>query len=163
MNFFDIAILLVLAAFLIKGLVRGVVQEFFSFFGLVAGTILAFRFSPPLTDLLQKTLHLPGGVSAPVAFFALFITTILLFSLFGFLLSRFVKLLFLGGLNRVAGGLFGLAQGILLLAILLFAADSRPLPARIASTYRDSQLAPPFVVLGTAAVQGSRHLLEDWR
>jgi membrane protein required for colicin V production len=163
MNFLDIAILLLLVVFLIKGLVRGLVQEFFSLFGLIAGTVLAFRFSPPLTELLHETLHLPVGVSAAAAFLALFITTILLFSLVGSLLSRFVKLLFLGGFNRVAGGFFGLAQGVLLLAILLFVAASRPLPAVIDSIYQDSQLAPPFIVLGTAAVQGSHHLLADWR
>jgi membrane protein required for colicin V production len=163
MNYLDIAILLLLLLFLVKGLVRGLVKEFFSLFGLIAGTALAFRFCQPLAETMRESLHLPAGASTTVAFLALFLTTVLFFSLLGYLLSRFVKLLFLGGLNRVAGGFFGLAQGTLLLAILLFAAAAaRPLPARFDKVYRGSQLAPPFVGLGTAAVERSRHLLTNW-
>ena len=163
MNYLDAAILLLLSLFLLKGLVRGLVKEFFSLFGLLVGTALAFRFFQPLAEIMRETLHLPVGVSAAIAFLALFVTTILLFSLVGYLISRFAKLLFLGGLNRVAGGFFGLAQGVLLLAILLFTIAGQRLPTRVKQVYTDSQLAPPFVELGSAAVEGSRNLLANWR
>ncbi len=163
MNFFDIAILVLLAAFLVKGLVRGLVKEFFSLLGLVAGAALAFRFHAPLAQVLTETLRLPARFCVVAAFLVLFLTTILLFAVVSYLLSRFIKLPFLGGLNRVTGGFFGLGQGTLLLAVILFVVSLGNLPAGIEKTYRDSQLAPPFVRLGQAAFRGSRLLLANWR
>ncbi len=163
MNFLDIAILVILAAFLLKGLLRGVLKESCSLLGIILGTLLAFRFHAPLADLLRETFNLPAGLCVAAAFGLVFFATILLFSVMGYLLSRFVQLVFLSGMNRVLGAFFGLAQGVLLLAVLLFAASSRPLPAGVADVYRRSQLAPPFVGLGAAAVQGSRELLGTWR
>ncbi|MFA5515512.1 MAG: CvpA family protein [Desulfuromonadales bacterium] len=163
MNFLDIAILVVLVAFVVKGLLRGLLKECCSLLGLVIGAALAFRFHAPLAELMSEAFHLPAGFCVATAFVVLFLATVLFFSLISFLLTRFVKLVFLSGMNRLVGGFFGLAQGILLLAILLFAASARPLPTGVAGIYRHSQLAPPFVGLGEAAVQGSRILLANWR
>ena len=163
MNFLDIAILVLLTAFLIKGLVRGLLKEFCSLLGLVAGAVLAFRFHAPLAALMTETLGLPPRLCVVAAFLALFLATIGVFALIGYLLSRFLTLLFLGGLNRVAGGFFGLAQGTLLLAVMLFAASRGSLPESMGKVYKGSRLAPPFVQLGQATFQGSRHLLASWR
>ncbi|MBE0596276.1 MAG: CvpA family protein [Desulfuromonadales bacterium] len=163
MNFFDLAILILLAAFLIKGLWRGLLRELCSLAGLVCGAVLAFRFHPPLAEWLAQTLGLPLRFWTVAVFLLLFLVTVVFFALLGHLLSRFIKLIFLGGLNRVAGGVFGLAQGVVLLALVLFAVARTPLPASMESPWRDSQLSPPFVQLGEAAFQESRHWLADWR
>jgi membrane protein required for colicin V production len=78
----------------------------------------------------------------------------------GFLLSRFVKLLFLGGFNRLIGGVFGLFQGTLLLAVVLFALSLRPMPWGIDQAIKDAYLVPPFIELGGAVLSGSRSVLK---
>ena len=158
MNGLDIAILVVLIGFAIKGLLRGLLKEVCSLAGLFVGTFLAFRYHGPLAERLMEQADLPVAVAIAITFTALFLCAMLFFLALGFLLSRFVKLLFLGGFNRVIGGFFGLAQGALLLAVVLFALSLRPLPW-IDHLTETSQLAPPFVELGDAILQGSRQVL----
>jgi membrane protein required for colicin V production len=83
-----------------------------------------------------------------IAFAALFLLTVLTFALLGFVLSRFVKLLFLGGFNRVAGALFGLIQGGVLLVLVLFGLSRSPLPGPAQDFLRQSRLSPPLVDMG---------------
>lgn len=161
MNGVDIAILVVMAVFLLKGALRGLLKEVCSLLGLAIGGFLAFRYQGPLGETLMKACDWPAQLCTVLAFLALFLSSIVFFGALGFLLSRFVKLVFLGGLNRVAGGFFGLAQGVLLLAIVLFALSLRQLPAGMTPVLRQSQLAPPLVILGESTMKGSRSLLRS--
>ena len=160
MNYLDIAILVILAGFTLKGLLRGLLKEVCSLVGLVAGSFLAFRYHNPLAQWLMDTLNLPSQLCVVAAFLLLFLVTVILFSALGFLLSRVVKLIFLGGFNRVAGGLFGLMQGVVLLAVVLFALSLGPLPGSVRDGLVASRLAPPFVDLGRTVFTGSNDLLQ---
>lgn len=161
MNLVDIAILVILAAFLVKGLVRGLLKELCSLIGLLGGAVLAYSFHGALADLLLQGVRIPSAVAVVAAFLAIFLTTIVLFAVLGHLLSRFVTLLFLGGLNRLAGGFFGLAEGAVLLSVLLFALSLRPLPEAVRPAFSGSELSPPFVNLGKATFHGSCRLLSS--
>jgi membrane protein required for colicin V production len=158
MNGVDIAILVILAAFVVKGLVRGLLKELCSLLGLFGGMYLALRFHPYLAEGLLKTFDLPAQLGVVIAFAAVFMLTVLLFALLGFLLSRFVKLLFLGGFNRVAGGLFGLMQGGVLVVLVLFGLMHSPLPKEVQGWLRKSQLAPPLVQMGETLFRQGRQM-----
>lgn len=158
MNVVDIAILVVLALFLIKGLVRGLLKEICSLFGLFGGLALALRFHPYLAEGLLKKFSLPPQLCVVIAFAALFLLTVLFFTLIGFVLSRFVKLLFLGGFNRVSGGLFGLIQGAVMLVLVLFGLSRSPLPDSAQDFLRQSRLAPPLVDMGETLFQHGKDL-----
>lgn len=148
MNVVDIAILVILVAFAIKGLFRGLLKELCSLLGLLAGGFLSFSFYSPLAEGMTQTLRLPSQIAVVGAFLLLFLTTVVSFAVLGYVLSRFVKLLFLGGLNRVAGGLFGLVQGVLLLTVLLFSLSLAPLPKTVKPVFKASLLTPPLCPLG---------------
>jgi membrane protein required for colicin V production len=158
MNVVDIAILAVLALFLIKGLVRGLLKELCSLFGLFGGLAVALRFHPYLAEGLLKTFSLPPQLCVVIAFAALFLLTVLIFAVLGFILSRFVQLLFLGGFNRVAGGLFGLIQGGVLLVLVLFGLSRSPLPSPAQEMLLKSRLAPPLVEMGEALFEHGKDL-----
>lgn len=161
MNAVDIAILVILGAFLVKGLVRGLLKEVCSLLGLVLGAVLAFAFHQPLAAHMAGSFHLPENLCTVVAFVGLFLASLIFFGLLGYLLSRFVKLIFLGGFNRVAGGLFGLVQGGVLTALVLFAFSVATLPDFMDRAMRSSQLAPPFVELGRDIFEGSARLYTE--
>ena len=160
MNGIDIAILVILCGFLLKGLLRGLLKEVCSLAGLFVGAFLAFRYHGPLADALLKQVDLPAEIAVAITFTVLFLATMIFFMVLGFLLSRIVKLLFLGGFNRLIGGFFGLSQGVLLLAVLLFALSLRPLPWDMDKVMKKAYLAPPFVDLGDAVLQGSQRVLK---
>jgi membrane protein required for colicin V production len=160
MNGIDIAILVVLCGFLLKGLLRGLFKEVCSLAGLFVGAFLAFRYHGPLADALLEQADIPAQIAVAICFTVLFLATMEFFMVLGFLLSRFVKLLFLGGFNRLIGGVFGLSQGVLLLAVVLFALSLRPLPWGMDSMMKGAYLAPPFVDLGDAVLKGSQNVLK---
>jgi membrane protein required for colicin V production len=160
MNGIDIAILVILCGFLLKGLLRGLFKEVCSLAGLFVGAFLAFRYHGPLADALLEQVDLPTQIAVAITFTVLFLATMIFFLVLGYLLSRFVKLLFLGGFNRLIGGVFGLSQGVLLLAVVLFALSLRPLPWWMDKMMKHAYLAPPFVALGEAVLEGSQRVLK---
>jgi len=160
MNMLDIAILLLLAGFLLKGLWRGLLRELCSLCGLFGGIFLAVRYHGPLAELLMEQVAWPGQLCVVIAFAALLLLTVIFFGLLGFVLSRFIKLLFLGGFNRVAGALFGLVQGGLLLTLVLYGLSLSTLPSPLHGWFEQSQLAPPLVRFGDALLHQGRQVFE---
>jgi membrane protein required for colicin V production len=158
MNFVDILILILLGVFLLKGLLRGLMKELCSLVGLIVGSLLAFRFHGPLAEMMVSAFSLPASVCVVLAFLVIFLTILLVFGLIGMLLSRYVKLLYVGGLNRVTGGIFGLVQGVLVMAVVMFGLSVSPLPDWGKLALEDSALTPPFVQLGEKVFKGSWQL-----
>ena len=157
LNFLDIAIIVVWIIFLIRGIWRGLLREICSLAGLILGAVLAHNFSASLGKILMETFGVPQVVSSISAFLAIFLVTVMLFGLVGSLLSKFVKMLFLGEVNRLAGGLFGVGEGIVLVAIALFFVTSiAGTPRFLQPMLEKSELAPPLIELGKKAVDFSR-------
>ncbi len=159
MGLIDIGILAILVFFLLKGIFRGLLKEVCSLLGLVLGGAFAFTFHLPLAQLLQNSFDLPSRLCVWGAFLAIFLAVVILFAVIGFVLNRFVKIVFLGGFNRLAGALFGLVQGVVILSIILLALHSGVSPQTVRRQVDNSQLAPPFVTLGTAIFSGSKGLV----
>jgi len=159
MNALDIGILVILALFVAKGALRGLIKEICSLLGLVAAAALAFRLYIPVAKQLEAVTPLPEQLCVLVAVVLLFVLTMVVFSVIGIVLSRFIKLLFLGGLNRVIGALFSLLQGTLVLALVLYGLSQASLPSGVQPLFKHSQLCPPFVQLGHAMVKHGGELL----
>lgn len=155
----DICILVVLGLFLLKGVLRGLLKEVCSLLGLVLGGMFAFTFHLPLAQLLQDSFDLPAQLCVWGAFLGVFLLVVFIFAVIGFVLNRFVKIVFLGGVNRVAGALFGAVQGVVILSILALALNSSVSPEVVRKKISASQLAPPFITLGEAIFRGSKELV----
>jgi len=155
----DIAILGFLCFFLLKGIFRGLLREVCSLLGLVLGGVFAFTFHLPLAQFLQDSFNFPAQLCIWGSFLAIFFLLIILFAVIGFVLHRFVKLIFLGGFNRLAGAIFGIVQGVVILSMLVLALNSSVAPKAVRGTLKNSQLAPPFVALGESIFTGSRSLI----
>jgi membrane protein required for colicin V production len=153
----DIGILVILAFFLLKGIWRGLLKEVCSLLGLVLGGFFAFTFYQPAAQWLQDSYDLPARLCVWGSFLGIFLLLIIVFGVVGFVLNRFVKLVFLGGFNRLAGAVFGLVQGVAVLSILLMVMSSDIAPAKSRSWVDKSQLAPPFVVLGHSVFDAGRN------
>jgi membrane protein required for colicin V production len=155
-NAVDITILAVLALLLFKGLWLGLIQELCGLAGLGVGTVVAARYHAALAESLPDWARMAPPVSIALCFAALFLAGVVCFTLLGVVLSRFFKMIFLGGLNRVLGGLFGLAQGVLLLALVMYGLSTT---AWLTEARQKSRLAPPFAALGEQVMSGGRQLL----
>ena len=159
MGLVDIAILVILGCFILKGVLRGLLKEVCSLLGLVLGGVFAFTFHLSLAQALQDSVKLPPQLCVWGSFLAIFLLVVILFAVIGFVLNRFIKLIFLGGFNRLAGAVFGIIQGIVLLAMILLALNSSAAPGFAKEWLRGSQLAPPFIVLGESIFAASSGLI----
>ena len=123
MNWLDFVIIGALAWFALTGLSAGILRELVTLLGVVLGVILAGLLYKQLADDLlifpinQRTAHI-------AAFLAIFGAMFLAGQIVAVLLKRTAQLLLLGPIDALAGLLFGLLKGFVVVeaALILFAA-----------------------------------------
>jgi membrane protein required for colicin V production len=127
MNWLDGAVLGVLGVSIAWGLWRGLVREILSLLGWVIAFLAAALFAGPLAEHLPQSIPTPE-LRAIAAFLGIFIASLIVTTLLGVLLSRLVKAVGLGGLDRSLGGLFGVARGVLVIVALTLLAGLTTAP-----------------------------------
>lgn len=158
MTAIDSIILVTLLLYLLKGLWRGALPELCSICGLVVGLFLASRFAPGLGNELARLGHIQGSIGTAILFTMLFLIGTFAFALLGFIVGHLPFLSKQVGASRVAGGFFGLGQGVVILALVLQAIMAHGWPTALESAVARGTLAPPFVRLGTAVYRGGEVL-----
>ncbi|WP_147105936.1 CvpA family protein [Tateyamaria sp. syn59] len=123
-----VAVVIILSALLAYG--RGFVREAMAIAGWIAAAILAFLFAPRVEPLVRE-IPVVGDFIADScelsiigAFALVFAVALIVVSLFTPLFSSLVQRSALGGLDQGLGFLFGVARGILLVAIAFFVYDT---------------------------------------
>ena len=108
---------------------RGLVRETLSIIGWGGAAIVAFIFAPQGKDLVFEIPFVNGlvGDSCEIAliisFALIFIVALVVISLFTPLIAGIVSKSSLGIIDRALGFIFGLARGVLLVVVALFAYD----------------------------------------
>jgi membrane protein required for colicin V production len=122
-----------------RGLVRVVVSLATWIIAFVAGLRYSDQVAPLLPDF---------GGSPParhLAAFALIVLAILIVgAIFGWMLSKLVRAVGLGFLDRALGAVFGVARGLLIAVILVLLAGLTDLPRRV--WWQNSMLSGPLSV-----------------
>lgn len=152
MNGLDLAILVLLALFLVKGLWKGLIRQLCSLAGIVLGCFLSWSFSAPLGPELARLTSWSPRISVVVVGTMLFFAGVLAFFILGFYLGKIAKQPVLAVLNRFSGALFGLIEGVVILAVLIYLLTLWPMLARI-EVVKTSALSPPFIHLGAVILQ----------
>jgi len=119
MNFFDIIFTIILIVVLILGLRNGVLKEFLSLLGAVAGYMAAEKYHVSLTNYVSPYINNPGYAKL-TTYLTLFITGLVL----GYLLSRLSNVLSSANkpvlLSRIVGVGFGVIKGLLIIFVILY-------------------------------------------
>ena len=126
------------------GLLRGLIREAFSLVLWVVAIWVGLTFSREFSSFLESMIDYPSARIA-AAFAALFFITLILGALISYLLSELVKKTGLTGSDRFAGMIFGIARGLVVVAIIIMLAGLTPLPED--SWWKESVLIPPFQAL----------------
>lgn len=120
MNLYDIIILIVALLGLIDGLRRGLIQTIGTIAGVVCGIFaakaLSYLVAPYISQLFESASL---KVVQVVSFIVLFVLTVILFHFVAVLLGKLVKMVMLGWLNRIAGGLFAVVLYLFVLSIVV--------------------------------------------
>jgi len=122
----DYAIVGIILLSALVSLFRGFIREALSLFIWVLAFFVAWAFFRPLAGHLQW-IELPSFRYA-FAFFALFVGTLVLGALVGFLIGQVLEKAGISGTDRLLGVIFGATRGALLVAVLVWLGGLTPLP-----------------------------------
>ena len=141
-DIFDLVIIVSLVFFTLRGVRAGLVGEVAGLASLVGGFWAARTFhglvSPHLTFIAAS------GWRTPVAYAVVFAGVMFGVGLVARLLKKLVAFSFATWADRLAGGVFGLAKGVLIWALLLIVAEKLFLNDAF---LRDSRVMPYFQAL----------------
>lgn len=147
MTWLDYAVLGVLLACILWGVLRGLVREVVSILGWIIAFLAANLFSAPLAQGLPEQIPTPE-LRLAVAFVAVFIASLAVTTLLGLILSKLVKAIGLESLDRVLGAAFGIAKAGLILVALAILLGLTSAPRQ--SFWRDSVSGPPLARIALA-------------
>ena len=139
----------------------GLLSRFFprNFFlaGLVAGFMLAVAYERPASGFISSYWQMPPLILKGIAFIAIFFSVYFLLSLFGWLLHRSEKLLFLKTLNRAGGIAVGVSKGMAVAALaVFFLSSSSWLPQATREKFVGAYLVSPLSRLGEGLIRLSK-------
>jgi membrane protein required for colicin V production len=119
------------------GLLRGVTREIVSLAGWVLGLVLAFFFA----EQVGATLPIePPEIGTMIGGLLILAGVLVLAALLGAVLRALLAAVRLSTLDRLLGGLFGLARALLVLGVAVLLAGGTPVPK--AGWWKESMLLP---------------------
>jgi len=141
MTVFDYVVLAIVALSILISVVRGLVREVLALAAWAVGFIVASLFAADVAALLAPQVP-DERVRLLLAFAGLFLAALLVMSLLALLVSRLMKGAGLGLEDRVLGGVFGLARGVLVVTVLVLGAGLTALPRQ--PEWRGAVLSGPL-------------------
>ena len=119
MNIFDFIILIILLYGLIKGFVKGFIIEVAGIIALILGVTGSFKFASILEVYLNSYVDWSPKTIQIASFIILFIIIIYAVSLLAKMITKTLKIIALGMINRIFGGIFGLLKWCVILSSLV--------------------------------------------
>lgn len=141
MTAFDYIVIAVVAGSVIVALLRGLIAEVLSLTSWLLALWCAKEFAPDVSRFLPVDLA-GEGLRLVAAFVLLFFVVWLATALLRVTLTGLMDSIGLGGVNRLLGGVFGLARGLVLVTALVLVGGMSDLPQ--APMWRNALLAPPL-------------------
>ena len=159
LNWADWTILGILAVSSLISIKRGFIKEALSLVTWLAAVIIAVSFRDQLGTLLENIIETPS-LRPTAASVMLFVGTLIVGGLTGYLVGELVKISGLSGTDRLLGMIFGLARGaIVVLVILMFL--PKIVPVDRDPWWQASRLIPPFLSFEDKARAGAGELYES--
>ncbi|NIM27822.1 MAG: CvpA family protein [Gammaproteobacteria bacterium] len=140
----DYAILAILVVSAAISVIRGFLREALSLLGWVLAFWLALTFADDVSALFKSTVSQPS-IRHALAFFTILIGTLVLTAIAMYFVRLLVDKTEITGTDRALGIVFGVARGIVIVAILVLCAGLTALPKD--SWWKESLLLPHFQVL----------------
>tara|TARA_Y100000385_G_scaffold271708_1_gene311869 strand:- start:1407 stop:1904 length:498 start_codon:yes stop_codon:yes gene_type:complete len=116
MNLIDLVIIAIISFGVIRGYSKGLIIELSSFFGVFISFFISGNIDSLLSQQIVKFINLNLNLVNTISFIIIFILSYSLIIFFAKGFTKLAKIVYLGLLNSLMGGLFG---GLKLLLILL--------------------------------------------
>jgi membrane protein required for colicin V production len=121
LNYLDIFIVSILVFGFFRGFIKGLIMELFSLLAIILGTYGALNFSDItldwfLVNFSNQIESIDENYLKIASFAFTFLIIIVLVSVVGKVLTRVIKMVFLGLINKISGGLFGSIKYLLVMS-----------------------------------------------
>lgn len=126
MSWVDISIFVIISLSVLVGVWRGFIREALSLLIWGLAFWVALEYTPKLADLFANIITAPSP-RLVIAFAMLFLVTLVLGGILGYLINKFVRKTSLSSLDRSVGMFFGLARGVIIIAVLVMLMNVTPL------------------------------------
>jgi membrane protein required for colicin V production len=148
MTLFDYGVLFIVGSSVLLSVMRGLVRELMALAGWVVAFVVANLFSDTVSLWLPESL---GSMSVRVlaAFVLLFFATLVIMSLLARLIRSLVHGAGMSVEDRILGGVFGLARGLLVVMIAVLLAGLTTLPRQ--PVWNNAMLSAPLEALAVFA------------
>ncbi len=142
MNYLDIFFIAVIAIGAVKGYMKGLVVEIFSFLAFFIGIFVAIKLTIPVANRFFDSDDYFQLITVAV-FIGLFIAVILIINLIAKALKKVLDLTFLGLFDNVLGALAGVFKWAFIISVFFWVFDSIGL--RLPDEQSDGSLIYPIV------------------
>lgn len=149
-NWVDAVLAIIVAVNCVLGIRRGIFREFFNLAGIVLGLFAGFRLYEALGWNIEGWLDAKPAVANLVAFVAIFCAIAFGASWLGHILHKGAKKLFVGWLDRLAGGVFGFVRGVVFASVTALVFALFPFFPRVEKDLGTSLLGPHVVKVAPA-------------
>jgi membrane protein required for colicin V production len=119
MNYLDIVIAAPILYGLIKGFSNGLIKEITGLLGLLIGVYIAINFSSYLHPKFAEVLGGYKKFIPIISFTTLFIVSVMMIKLLGYVLDKLTKSLALGFASKILGAIFGGLKIVVIFSFLL--------------------------------------------
>jgi len=122
MSLIDIIFISLIALLMIRCFLKGIISEILSMAAIVLGVLAAVFFYKNAAFYLKGNYwpEIPNKISEILSFIALFIIVFLIVKLLEGLIKGIVKGVKLGNVDKFLGLLFGFAEGVAVVSLILF-------------------------------------------
>ena len=153
MNGVDAAILVVTTISCLFGLWRGLIKEVLSLVTWIAALLVARVYSETLSEFMVNVID-SSSARYVAAFALIFVVVMMLDTLLNHMLSKLLTITGLKLVDRLLGGVFGVARGVIIVLVILFISS-----VFVSETeqWQQSTLIP----YGLAMIEWSRIFIED--
>lgn len=141
MTVFDYAVLAIVAASVLLGAWRGLVSEVLALAAWVAALLTARELAPGMAPVFSDWLKEPA-LQYAAAFAVIVVAVLVTVALTRLALSKLLRAIGLGPLDRFLGAVFGVARGVLVVLLCVLVGGLTMLPQQ--AWWRQAWLAPPL-------------------
>jgi membrane protein required for colicin V production len=116
----DIVILIILALGAYEGYKKGFLMSIVCLIGFILAIILGVYFMDPVSKILAERLDELTFAFPVIAFLIVFIITLLIVNIAGWILKKIMGMILLGGIDSIAGGILGIVKSAFFISLFVW-------------------------------------------
>ncbi len=147
MTVFDYAVLAIVGLSVIVSVWRGAIREVLALLSWIAAFIVAQAYADTLAAYLPDSIP-SASIRLLTGFVIIFLAVLILTALVALAISKFVRAVGLGPVDRGIGAIFGLLRGMLAVLILVLLCGLTSAPRH--PLWRDAMLSPPLEAMAVS-------------